>query len=121
MKKDMFSNVETFAQAGIESMKKLGDINLRAFERMAEAQIGLVGTCVDSGVRQMSSFGKVKDVPAMMEEQMRLMNEMRDQLTEHGKRTTEILTEARTELTAWWQDGMKSAGVAAKPEGKRAA
>jgi phasin family protein len=59
----------------------------------------------------MKLIGETKDVQAAVQEQSKLATELNEKFVEHAKKTAEVLTEVKGELTEWAEDGMKAAGA----------
>lgn len=117
MQNDLMKNIETINKATIESAKRLGEINLRALEKLAQRQIEATTDYMEGGVKQLKLMGESKDVQAAVKGQAELTTEMNEKFVEHAKKTVEVLGEVETELTDWAREGMKAAGA---PFGKGA-
>ena len=121
MQNDMFKSIETLNKAAIESAKRLGDINMRTFEKLAQRNIEVVSDYLDGSVQQLKLMGESKDIQAAAKEQARLGAELNEKFVEHAKKTAEVLNEVKGELTDWAQDGMKAVGTPLGNGGKKAA
>ena len=113
MQNDFLKNIETFNNAAIESAKRLGDINLRTMERLAQRHIEVTADCLEGGVRQLKLMGESKDVQAAVKDQANLTTELNEKFVEHAKKTAEVMNEVKSELTDWAQDGIKAVGSGA--------
>ena len=111
MQNDIVKNMEMLNKAAIESAKRLGDINVRTLEKLAQRHIEAAADYLEGGVRQLKLIGESKDVQAAVQEQSRLTAELNEKFVEHAKKTAEVLTEVKGELTDWAEDGMKAAGA----------
>ena len=121
MHNDYLKNIETFNTAAIESAKRLGDINMRALEKLVERHIEATADCLEGGVKQLKLMGESKDIQAAVKEQARLNAELNEKLVDHAKKATEVLGEVKDELTNWAQDGMKAVGAPLGNGAKKAA
>ena len=110
MQNDFLKNIETLNKAAIESARKLGDINVRTLEKLAQRQIEATADYLEGGVKQLKLMSESKDMQAAVKEQARLNTELNEKFVEHAKKTAEILNEVKGELTEWAEDGMKAAG-----------
>ena len=111
MQTDYFKNIETFNKAAIESARRLGDINVRALEKLAQRHIEATADYLDGGMKQLKLMGEVKDIQAAVKEQTRLNTELNEKFVEHAKKAAEVFGEVKDELTDWAQDGMKAVGA----------
>ncbi len=114
MQNDLLKNIEILNKAAIESAKRLGDINLRTMERLAQRHIEATADYLEGGVRQLALMGESKDIQAAVKDQATLSAELNEKFVEHAKKTAEVLNEVKGELTDWAQDGIKSVGNGAK-------
>ena len=117
MQNDFYKNIETLNKAAIESARRLGDINVRTLEKLAQRQIEATADYLEGGMKQLKLMGESKDIQAAVKEQARLNAELNDKFVEHARKAAEVMGEAKDELTDWAQDGMKAVG---SPLGKGA-
>ncbi len=117
MQNDILKNIETLNKAAVESAKRLGDINMRTMEKLAERQIAVAADYLEGSVQQLKLMGESKDVQVAVKEQARLSTELNEKFVAHAKKTAEVLNEVKDELTGWAKDGMKAAGNGAKKAG----
>jgi phasin family protein len=111
MHNDILKNIETLNKATIESAKRLGEINMRAFEKLTQRNIEATTDYLDGSMQQFKLMGESKDIQATAKEQARLGTELNEKFVEHAKKTAEVLTEVKGELTDWAQDGMNAVGT----------
>ena len=114
MQNDLLKNIEILNKAAIESAKRLGDINLRTMERLAQRHIEATADYLEGGVRQLELMGESKDIQAAVKDHATLSAELNEKFVEHAKKTAEVLNEVKGELTDWAQDGIKAVGNGAK-------
>ena len=120
MQNDMLKNIETMNKAAIESAKRLGDINMRTFEKLAQRNLEAAADYLDGSVQQLKLLGESKDFQSAIKEQARLGTELNEKFVEHAKKTAEVLNEVKGEFTDWAQDGMKAVGKPMVNGGKKA-
>lgn len=121
MQNDILKNFETLNKAAIESAKRLGDINMRTFEKLAQRNLEAAADYLDGSVQQFKLMGETKDIQAAVTEQTRLSTELNEKFVEHAKKTAEVLNEVKGELNDWAQDGMKTVATAPRNGSKKAA
>ena len=111
MQTDYFKNIESLNKAAIESARRLGDINVRTLEKLAQRQIEATADYLDGGMKQLKLMGEVKDIQTAVKEQTVLATELNEKFVEHAKKAADVLGEIKDELTNWAQDGMKAVGA----------
>jgi phasin family protein len=121
MQNDMIKNIEAMNKATIDSAKRLGEINMRIFEKLAQRQIDVASDYLDGSLQQLKLMGESKDVQTTAKEQARLGAELNEKFVEHAKKTAEVLNEVKGELSEWAQDGMKAVGAPLANVGKKSA
>ena len=121
MQNDILKNIETLNKATIESAKRLGEINMRTFEKLTQRNIEATADYLDGSMQQLKLMGESKDIQATAKEQARLGTEINEKFVEHAKKTAEVLNEVKGELTDWVQDGINAVGTPLGNAGKKAA
>ena len=121
MQNDILKNIETFNKAAIDSAKRLGDINMRTFEKLAQRNLEAAADYLDGSVQQLKLMGESKDIQSVVKEQARLGAALNEKFVEHAKKTAEVLNEVKGEFTDWAQDGMKAVTTPLTNGGKKAA
>ena len=121
MQNDILKNIETLNKATIESAKRLGEINMRTFEKLTQRNIEATADYLDGSMQQLKLMGESKDIQATAKEQARLGTEINEKFVEHAKKTAEVLNEVKGELTDWVQDGIDAVGTPLGNAGKKAA
>ena len=110
MQYDFISNIESYNKAAIESAKRLGEINMRTLEKLAQRHMEATSDCLEGGMKHLKAIGGSKDIQSAVKEQARLSAEWNEKLVEHAKKTAEVFGEVKAELTEWAEDGMKAVG-----------
>jgi phasin family protein len=121
MQNDILKNIETLNKAAIESAKRLGDINMRTFEKLVQRNIEAAADYLDGSVQQLKLMGEAKDIQAAVTEQTRLSTELNEKFAAHAKKTAEVLNEVKGEFTDWARDGMNAVGTPFANGSKKAA
>lgn len=121
MQNDYLKNIETLNKAAIESARKLGEINMRTLEKLAQRQIEATADYLDGGIKQLKLISESKDIQAAAKEQARLNSELNEKFVEHAKKAAEVFGQVKDELTDWAQEGFKAAGVPVGNGAKKAA
>ena len=121
MQNDILKNIETLNKATMDSVKRLGDINMRTFEKLTQRNFEATADYLDSSMQQLKVMGESKDIQAAAKEQTRLGTELNEKFVGHAKKTAEVLNEVKAEFTDWAQDGMNAVGAPILNAGKKAA
>ena len=111
MQNDIVKNIETWNKAAMESAKRLGEINMRTLEKLAERNYEAASDYLEGGVRQLKLMGESKDIQSAVKEQTELAKELNEKFVEHAKKTAAVFTDIKGELTDWAEDGMKAVGA----------
>ena len=111
MQNDILKNIETLNKATIEAAKRLGDINMRTFEKLTQRNIEAAADCLDGSMQQLKVMAESKDMQAAAKEQARLGTELNEKFVAHAKNTAEVLNEVKGELSDWAKDGMNAVGT----------
>ncbi len=109
MQKDFVAVIEEMNATAVNSIKRLGEIQLRAMERLTEQQIAITSGYLRDGVKQMQSVVATKDLGKALESQASYVTELNQRVVADAQKTAEILAESKTELSDWVEDGVKSA------------
>ena len=109
MQKDVVNGFEQFNKAAMESVRKVSEINMRIFERMAEEQMAAATEMLEGGVKQVEALSGAKDMQTMFKAQSDYATNMSDKMVAHARKTAEILTEAKDGYAKLFEEGMKVA------------
>ena len=109
MQKEFVASIEKMNKSTVEAVKRLGEIQLRSIERLTEAQIEASTEYMNEGVKQLQSLAGSKDMQGVVDSQSKYIAEMNEKVIENAKKTAEILTETKSELTEWVEAGVKAA------------
>jgi phasin family protein len=121
MQNDILKNIETLNKATIEAAKRLGDINMRTFEKLAQRNIEAATDYLDGSMAQLKVMAESKDIQVAAKEQARLGTELNEKFVAHAKNTAEVLNEVKGELNDWAKDGMNAVGTQFGNGSKKAA
>ncbi len=121
MQDDILKNIEKLNKATMESAKRLGEINMRTFEKLTQRNMEVVSDYLEGSMQQLKAMGESKDMQAAAKEQARLGTELNEKIVGHAKKTAEVLDQVKGELTDWAKDGMNAVGTPAAKGSKKAA
>ena len=109
MQKEFVATIEKMNKASVDAMKRLGEIQLRSIERLTEAQIAATTEYMNESVKQLQTLAASKDLQGVMDSQTKYVAGLNERVVDNAKKTAEILTETKTELTEWVEAGVKAA------------
>ena len=98
--------MEPWAQFGstcFASLKELGEISTKTFEKIGEQQLGLVNTYVDTGIKAVTLMTESKGYKDLLAGQTKLMTEYNEKMLDALRKTTEIMTDSKDEMAAWFE------------------
>jgi hypothetical protein len=121
MQKDLFEMMNTYGQSAFDMAKQLGEINLRATERMLEQQVAFTGAIVEMGAKQMESLAKAKGMPEVVNGQASFYQEYSQKVLSGYKEAADIMAEARQSLAALMDENMKTVTTNLRQATKKAA
>lgn len=106
-----FEIMEPWAQFGsmsYASLKELGEINTKTFEKMGEQQLGWVNACVDTGIKQVTLLTESKGYKDLLAGQTKLMTEYNEKMLDAARKSTEIMTDSKDEMAAWFEKTLEN-------------
>jgi phasin family protein len=95
MQAQIFDAYNEMTQGNFEAMRKLGEINLRASERLLQQQIDLTNALLETSVRGMDLLGKAKGYQELVSGQAKLAQDCGQECLKGYRAAVEVMTEAR--------------------------
>ena len=105
METNVVKSLEQANKTTMESVKRLGEINARALERLAQHQLNVASAYMEGNMKQFQALSEAKGAQDLMSVQSRLASEIKESLISHAKQTMEILTETKDEYMNWVEEG----------------
>jgi phasin family protein len=102
---EMMNNLST---KGYEATQSLGEINLRAMERLLARQMDAFSLLMDSGLRQVKMVTEVKGPSDLIKGQMELVRELSERALAEGRENVKLASDTRNEYRAWFEQGMQT-------------
>ena len=123
MQTDFVAGIDSVNKNAVDAVKRFSEIQLKAVERLTEQHIAATSACMTKGVEQLQTLAGAKDIQSAFACQSKFFAELNESAVDNAKKVAGILTETRDELSAWVEDGMKTASEApvAKRAGKKTA
>ena len=104
--KDNFSAVNDFSNKSIERLNRLGDLNLKIWEKMAARQLEALNLMMEQSVRQMKIASEAKGYNEFVKAQVEMAKEASERMMEEVRTNMSLANEVRDEYRAWAQAGM---------------
>ena len=104
--KETIDAVNEFAGNGYQSLRRLGEINQRAFDRMMDKQVSLMNIWMDAGMQQIKLATEAKGLQELMTGNLAITKAIAEKLAAENRDSLEMATETRDELRAWFESGV---------------
>jgi phasin family protein len=104
--KETIDAVNEFAGNGYQSLRRLGEINQRAFDRMVDKQVSLMNIWMDAGMQQIKLATEAKGLQDLMTGNLTITKAMAEKLVAENRDSLEMAAETRDELRAWFESGV---------------
>jgi phasin family protein len=104
--KETIDAVNEFAGNGYQSLRRLGEINQRAFDRMMDKQVSLMNIWMDAGMQQSKLATEAKGLQELMTGNLAITKATAEKLAAENRDSLEMATETRDELRAWFESGV---------------
>lgn len=104
--KETIDAVNEFAGNGYQSLRRLGEINQRAFDRMMDKQVSLMNIWMDAGMQQIKLATEAKGLQELMTGNLVITKAIAEKLAAENRDSLEMATETRDELRAWFESGV---------------
>ncbi len=92
-----------FGNISYASLKELGEIGTKTFEKINDQQLGWLSSYVDTGIKQVTLMTESKGYKDLMAGQTKLMTEYNEKMLDAMRKTTEIMTDSKDEMAAWFE------------------
>ena len=123
MQNEVLKMVNEFNEKCFASAKRLGDLNMRTFEQLANKQAEIFNACLDSSAKQYEVLTTAKDYKEAVAAQGELLKGCNEKFLANLRETAEMMTSVREELTGmveeavkYTSDSVEKAGVLATNE-----
>ena len=107
--KETIDAVNELAGNGYQSLRRLGEINQRAFDRLMDRQVSLMNIWMDAGMQHIKLASEAKGLQDLMTGNLTLTKTVAEKLMAENRDTLEMAAETRDELRAWWESGVAEA------------
>jgi hypothetical protein len=89
-----------------ERLNKLGELNLRTWEKLAGRQMDAVNLMMEQGMRQMKLATESKGYSDYVKGGVEMAKEMRARMMEETKTNMQLIGQLRDDYRNWFQQGL---------------
>lgn len=104
--KETIDAVNEFAGNGYQSLRRLGEINQRALDRLMDKQVSLMNIWMDAGMQQIKLATEAKGLQDLMTGNLTITKTVAEKLMAENRESLEMAAETRDELRAWFESGV---------------
>lgn len=95
---------------GYETLRQLSDITLNAWNQAVEQQLEAYSSLMDSGLEQIKRISDAKDYREIVRGQLELSHKLGEAMMRKTRETVALNQKTGTEIRAWFESGLASAG-----------
>jgi hypothetical protein len=107
--KDNVNAVNELSNKGFERMSALGELNLKAAEKLAARQLDAMNLFMEQGMRMMTMATEAKGYGDYYKIQVDMAKEMAERLMTESKTNMQVAGELRDEYRGWLDGAMAEA------------
>jgi phasin family protein len=104
--KESMTMINEMSTKGFDRLNTLGEINLRAWEKLTARQMDAVNAMVEQGIRQMKLATEAKGYNEFMKGQVELAKELSGRMMEETKANMQMAGEVRDQYRTWVEQGV---------------
>ena len=121
MQKEIFNSINEFGQTAFDAAMKMGEVNLRAGEKLLEQQFALTGALLETGSKNLELMSQAKTPQEVLNGQAKLVQDYGQQWLNSCRGTVEIMSEARDAAGELVEENVKVASEKVKQAANRKA
>ena len=109
MQNELLDRWRQLTQNTLNSLRELGDINTRLMERLSRQQLEIVSATFEATARETQLVTQSRDPRDFLEKQASFAADYNRRFLDIARDSTDILGQARDEITAWMERGLQAA------------
>lgn len=121
MQKEFLEMVNEFNENVFASAKRLGDLNMRTFEKLANKQAEIFNSCLESSAKQYEVLASAKDYKDAVTAQSTLLKGCNEKFLANLRDTAEMMSAVRDELNGLVEEAVKYTSESVEKAGELAA
>ena len=114
MQKEIFNTFNEMGQAAYEAARRMGEVNLRASEKLLEQQFALTSALLETGTKNLELMSQARTPQEVLNGQVQLAKACGEQWLSSCCGTVEILSEARDSAGELIEENVKAAAANVK-------
>jgi phasin family protein len=107
MNNEFLDMVNKFNENMFATAKRIGDLNLSTFEKIAAKQAEVLNACMESSAKQYEVLTTAKDYKEAMAAQGELVKGCNEKMLANIRETTEMMASVRDEFTGMMEEAVK--------------
>lgn len=108
---DTMNTVNEMTNKGFERMTSLGELNLRAFERLASRQMDSINLFMEHGIRVMKLATESKGYNELVKGQVEAAKELSERLMSEARTNISVAGEVRDDYRHWLEKNLAEVGA----------
>jgi phasin family protein len=112
--------VNEFNENMFASAKRMGELNMATFEKVAAKQAEVMNSCLESSAKQYEVLTTAKDYKEALAAQSELMKGCNEKLLANVRETADMMTAVRDELTGMVEEAVKYTSESVEKAGELA-
>ena len=114
MQKEIFNSINEFGQTAYDAAMKMGELNLRASEKLIEQQFALTGAMLETSTKSLELMSQAKTPQEILNGQAKLVQDYGQTWLNACRGTVDILAEARDAAGDLIDENVKAANEKVK-------
>ena len=108
MQKQLINQWSQLTRNTFDSLRELGEINARLVEQLSRQQLNMLNASIEATARGTQVVGQSQGFGELLDTQTTLAADYNRKVLNIVRQTADVLTEARDELTAWIERGVRN-------------
>ncbi len=118
MQRELINQWTQLTRNTFDSLRELGEINARLVEQLSRQQLSVLNASIEATTRGTQLASQSGGYGELLDNQTTVAAEYNKKILNIVAATTDVLTEARDELSAWVERGMRNVEQGAKIAGR---
>lgn len=103
---DTLNSINEMTNKTVERMTSLGELNVRAFEKLAARQMDAMSLCMEHAMRVMKLATESKGYNEFFQGQVEAAKELSERVLAEGKSGMQVVSEVRDDYRAWFEKNL---------------
>ena len=119
MQNEIIEKLTTIGESSFVAMQELVAINTNLLKQVTDLQLGFATINIESGVEQAKVLSGSTNYKDILSAQADFASDYSNKVNDFSRQTAGVITEARNEVVALFENNIESATATAKPRTKR--